>query len=126
MAAKQGKILRIVIHALGSPSWGCMDPAGVSIDYLIRSHRLQSLEILRLLHALRGLMRASLAVCMISMPTFLFDDVFVTKIRHIGDTVVRLESFADIGKNLREPFLILQNPSKFLLFSKTLMACSTY
>lgn len=61
-------------------------------------HIWQNVEVLRLLHALRGLMRASLAVCMVSIPSYLFDPGFVTKLRHTGDTVVRLESFADIGK----------------------------
>eukprot|EP01126_Amoeba_proteus_P001695 TRINITY_DN1050_c0_g1_i14.p1 TRINITY_DN1050_c0_g1~~TRINITY_DN1050_c0_g1_i14.p1 ORF type:complete len:183 (-),score=25.86 TRINITY_DN1050_c0_g1_i14:108-656(-) len=82
---KQGKILRIVLHSLGSPSWGCLDPEG-------------DVEILQLLHALRGLMRSSLAVCYVSVPSTIFSESFMTRARHICDTVVSIESFATILK----------------------------
>ncbi|XP_022105745.1 elongator complex protein 4-like [Acanthaster planci] len=80
-------ILRIAIHSLASPLWG--EEQVVS----------QGVELCQFLHALRALLRNSLAVCVITMPTHLFADVAVIRrVERLCDTAVRLESFAGSDK----------------------------
>eukprot|EP00026_Physarum_polycephalum_P010791 Phypoly_transcript_10971.p1 GENE.Phypoly_transcript_10971~~Phypoly_transcript_10971.p1 ORF type:complete len:378 (+),score=59.01 Phypoly_transcript_10971:104-1237(+) len=70
-------ILRIVIHSFASPLW-----AGEESDAL------------KFMHALRGLLRSSLAVCMITFPTHLHPPALAQKIRHLSDYAVAMVSFA--------------------------------
>ncbi|KAJ2286079.1 Elongator subunit elp4, partial [Coemansia sp. RSA 2706] len=75
-------ILRIEIGSLGSGFWQGSD----------------SLSILKFLHRLRGLLRYSYAVCMLSFPVHLYEDTgvrlpVVRRIEHLCDAVVELESF---------------------------------
>ena len=63
--SKDRNILRIAVHSLGSPLWG--------EEQAVNQHdRQQGAELCQFLHALRALMRNSLAVCAITMPTHLF------------------------------------------------------
>jgi len=79
---KKGKILRIAIKSLGSPFWGATTSDG-------------SKGILTFLMALRGLLRSSLAVCVVTFPISLYSLSFITKVEHLCDTVFKFESFAD-------------------------------
>jgi elongator complex protein 4 len=49
------------------------------------------------LHALKGLLRQTLAVCMITLPSHFFEPTFMRKIFHICDNVIAFEAFN--GKN---------------------------
>ncbi|XP_068117226.1 elongator complex protein 4 [Hyperolius riggenbachi] len=79
-------ILRIGIHSLGSVLWGddiCSDE---------RPHNVHSLT--RFLYALRGLLRSSLSVCLITLPAHLIQNkAIMVRVRNLSDTVVGLESF---------------------------------
>ncbi|CAH6788150.1 Elp4 [Phodopus roborovskii] len=83
---KQKNILRIGIQSFGSPLWGddicCTENCN-------NSHRLT-----KFLYVLRGLLRASLSACIITMPTHLIQNkAIITRVRNLSDTVVGLESF---------------------------------
>ncbi|XP_038064148.1 elongator complex protein 4-like [Patiria miniata] len=85
-------ILRLAVHSLGSPLWG--------EELSTTQHdRHQGAELCQFLHALRALIRNSLAVCVITMPTHLFTDVAVTRrLERLCDTAIELESFAGSEK----------------------------
>jgi len=86
-------VLRIAIHSLGSPAWmNAQDLAQAETAYL------------RFLHALRGLLRFSLATCVVTFPAYLFSPSFVTKVEHLVDTAVALESFAGSFKETNPAF----------------------
>ncbi|KAJ2784472.1 Elongator subunit elp4 [Coemansia javaensis] len=75
-------VLRISIQSLGSGFWRGSD----------------SLSILRFLHRLRGILRYSYAVCMVSFPAHLYEDAgarlpIVRRVEHLCDAVIELESF---------------------------------
>jgi len=70
-------ILRMVIHSLASPVW-----AG------------DEFSLLRFLHALRGLLRSSLGVCLITFPPHLHPPALVQRVRHLVDYAVSMVSFA--------------------------------
>ncbi|CAO2579646.1 Elongator complex protein 4 [Lemmus lemmus] len=83
---KQKNILRIGIQNLGSPLWGDDICCTENCD---NSHSLT-----KFLYVLRGLLRASLSVCIITMPTHLIQNkAIITRVRNLSDTVVGLESF---------------------------------
>ncbi|CAH3147182.1 unnamed protein product [Porites lobata] len=72
-------ILRVVLQGVGSALWG-EDQHG---PYLTR-----------FLFQLRAVMRSSLAVCFITVPTHLFQDTALTRrVERLCDTVLKLESF---------------------------------
>eukprot|EP00118_Oscarella_pearsei_P016482 m.157912 g.157912 ORF g.157912 m.157912 type:complete len:362 (+) comp38718_c0_seq1:14-1099(+) len=78
-------VLRIGISSLGSPLWNDNQSS-----------------ILQFLYNLRGLLRSAYAVALVTIPTHLFhDEAFVRRVEHLGDSVVRLESFegSDKAKN---------------------------
>ncbi|KAK3102708.1 hypothetical protein FSP39_013327 [Pinctada imbricata] len=90
-------ILRIAIHSLGSPQWG--ENAGYT-DKGDIDHSLP-----RFLYALRALLRAAFGVCMITIPTHLFENkAFIHRIHKLCDTVVQLESFAGSEKEKNPVF----------------------
>ncbi|XP_075044136.1 elongator complex protein 4 isoform X2 [Mixophyes fleayi] len=82
----QKNILRIGLQSLGSVLWGddiCSDE---------RPHNVHSLT--RFLYGLRGLLRSSLSVCVITLPAHLIQNKAITvHVRNLSDTVVGLESF---------------------------------
>ncbi|KAM4017129.1 elongator complex protein 4 isoform 6-T6 [Anomaloglossus baeobatrachus] len=82
----QKKILRIGIQSLASVLWGddlCSQE---------RPHNPHSLT--RFLYALRGLLRSSLSVGVITVPTHLLQNkAIIARVRNLSDTVVSLESF---------------------------------
>ncbi|XP_019619564.1 PREDICTED: elongator complex protein 4-like [Branchiostoma belcheri] len=81
-------VLRIGLHCLGSPLWGEQD-GGASHDASLP----------HFLHALRALLRTSLAACLVTVPTHLFQDAaFTRRLEKLCDSVVRLESFAGSEK----------------------------
>lgn len=71
-------MMRILLQSFGSPLWG---PAA---DL---AHQLQ------FLHALRGLMRNSFAVCYVTMPSHLLPAAHVRRVLHLCDSSLRLQSF---------------------------------
>ncbi|KAM5247053.1 elongator complex protein 4 [Ctenodactylus gundi] len=83
---KQKNILRIGIQNLGSPLWGDDICCAENCDH---SHNLT-----KFLYVLRGLLRTSLSVCVITMPTHLIQNkAVIARVSNLSDTVVGLESF---------------------------------
>ncbi|KAG8564450.1 hypothetical protein GDO81_016474 [Engystomops pustulosus] len=82
----QKNILRIGIHSMGTVLWG---------DDICTHEQPQNLHTLtRFLYALRGLLRSSLSVCVITIPAHLFQNkAIISRVRNLSDTVVGLESF---------------------------------
>ncbi|XP_041445527.1 elongator complex protein 4-like [Xenopus laevis] len=79
-------ILRGGIECLGSVLWG---------DDICSEERPENQHSLaRFLYTLRGLLRTSLSVCVITVPTHLIQTkAITTRLRNLSDTVVGLESF---------------------------------
>lgn len=79
-------ISRIVLPSLGSPFYGSHYAAD-------EDHKKSLLTFLR---ALRGLLRQSLATCMISFPAHLYDNdlKFIQRVRHTADAVVQFSAFS--------------------------------
>ncbi|XP_037677557.1 elongator complex protein 4 isoform X1 [Choloepus didactylus] len=83
---KQKNILRIGIQNLGSPLWG--DDICCTEKY-DNSHSLT-----KFLYILRGLLRTSLSVCIITIPSHLIQNkAIIARVTNLSDTVVGLESF---------------------------------
>lgn len=75
--------LRIGIHSIASPLWNSNSPH----------------DLYRFFHALRGLLRNSTGLSVITIPAHLYTSnsepcSFIRRIEHISDAVVELESFA--------------------------------
>ncbi|XP_048727226.2 elongator complex protein 4-like isoform X2 [Ostrea edulis] len=91
-------ILRIGVHSLGSPQWD--ECGGLAINREDIDYSLP-----RFLLALRVLMRSAFAVCIVTMPTHLFEiPGFVGRLRKMCDTVLHLESFAGSDKEKNPAF----------------------
>lgn len=83
---KQKNILKIGIQNLGSPLWGDDICCTENCD---NGHSLT-----KFLYVLRGLLRASLSVCIVTVPTHLIQNkAIITRVRNLSDTAVGLESF---------------------------------
>jgi len=77
-------ILRIVLHGFGSPLWGEEQHIAHDINPAVT----------RFLFQLRAAMRTALAVCLVAVPSHLFQDPALTRrVERLCDTVVKLESF---------------------------------
>lgn len=77
-------ILRIVLHGLGSPLWG---------DEHYRPDTINP-SLTQFLFQLRAVMRSALAVCLITIPTHLFQEpALIRRVQRLCDTVIKLESF---------------------------------
>ncbi|XP_050003110.1 elongator complex protein 4 isoform X1 [Alexandromys fortis] len=88
---KQKNILRIGIQNLGSPLWGDDICCTEDCD---NNHSLT-----KFLYVLRGLLRTSLSVCIITVPTHLIqNEAIITRVRNLSDTAVGLESFVGSEK----------------------------
>jgi len=85
-------ILRIGVHSLGSSLWSLSNQLGTET------------ELFQFLHALRGLLRSSLASCMITMPVHLMDSIMVKRVEHLCDTVISCQSFDGIGRKISSAF----------------------
>nr|XP_039270985.1 elongator complex protein 4-like [Styela clava] len=88
-AKKPLNILRVVIHSFLSPSWGC-----------IGENDSDDQNFIRFLVCLRGILRKSLAVCWVTVPTHILSSINVKLLRHYTDMVVKLEAF---GKGKTNP-----------------------
>ncbi|KAK3745864.1 hypothetical protein QZH41_013222 [Actinostola sp. cb2023] len=87
---QQRTILRIALHGLGSQLWG--EECGSTCSEF-------SPALPWLLYSLRATLRSSFAVCMVTIPTHVFQDTgFTRRIERLCDTVVSLESFAGSDK----------------------------
>ncbi|KAF8777685.1 Elongator complex protein 4 like protein [Argiope bruennichi] len=74
-------IMRIALPSFGSPLW----------DFGSENNHL---NIIRFLYLLKGLLRTSFAVAIVTLPSyFIQNQVFMSRIRQICDTVISLESF---------------------------------
>ncbi|XP_058402170.1 elongator complex protein 4 isoform X1 [Diceros bicornis minor] len=83
---KQKNILRIGIQNLGSPLWGD--------DICCTENCKNSQSLTKFLYVLRGLLRTSLSVCIITVPTHLIQNkAIIARLTNLSDTVVGLESF---------------------------------
>ncbi|XP_076970399.1 elongator complex protein 4 isoform X1 [Tamandua tetradactyla] len=83
---KQKNILRIGIQNLGSPLWGDDVCCTEKCD---NSHSLT-----KFLYILRGLLRLSLSVCIITMPSHLIQNkAMIVRVTNLSDVVIGLESF---------------------------------
>jgi len=89
--SQPGTIVRIALPSLCSPFWGS-------------NQQLREKETLLFLHALRGLMRQSLACCMITMPTYIATPEFQAKVRHLVDAVFSFNAFTDSDEPVNEAF----------------------
>ncbi|XP_074660622.1 elongator complex protein 4-like [Tubulanus polymorphus] len=88
-------ILRIGVHSLGSPLWGETSHGGGSYDASLPQFLL----------ALRGLMRTAFAVCVLTIPTHIFQDAaFTNRLESLCDTAVCLESFTGSEKEKNPAF----------------------
>eukprot|EP01132_Coremiostelium_polycephalum_P007727 gene7727-9503_t len=81
------RVLRLSIQSLSSPLWSG-DEEGV-IEFL---------------HALRGLLRSSVSVCVLTVPTYIYSSSFVKKLSHLCDTVVSINSFTGLGGEVPDQF----------------------
>lgn len=78
---QQRTVLRVVIHSLGSPLW-------------LQDASTNSSDLPRLLHSLRGILRETNSVALITVPTHLFQDLtYVRRLERLCDSVIQLESF---------------------------------
>lgn len=82
------QILRIAIYSLGSRFW------------LSDSEDSRHADLIKFLYYLKTLLRNSYAVAMISIPVDNFDNStgVIERVEHISDIAVKLESFADSGR----------------------------
>ncbi|XP_061466530.1 elongator complex protein 4 isoform X1 [Rhineura floridana] len=83
---KQRNVLRIGIQSIGSVLWG---------DDICSAENPENIHSLtKFLYALRGLLRTSLSVCIITIPAHLIQNKGITeRVTNVSDTVVGLESF---------------------------------
>ncbi|XP_067000679.1 elongator complex protein 4 [Anabrus simplex] len=82
-------LLRVAIHSIGSPLW---DPTSGE-------------DLLLFFYSLRALMRSSYAVCMVSVPSHILEDMpMLKKCIHLCDTAVKLESFSGSDKETNPVF----------------------
>ncbi|XP_041972844.1 elongator complex protein 4 [Aricia agestis] len=90
---KNNNILRIVIQSLGSPVWFAKE---CDEDVIDNSY---GTDILKFMYCLRALLRDTLAVALVTLPSHLFDDEHLMKrLQYSIDNAVRLESFAGSSK----------------------------
>ncbi|XP_028409544.1 elongator complex protein 4-like [Dendronephthya gigantea] len=82
---KDRVILRIAIQSLESPLW-C-------------NHSDEDHSLTMFLYYLRGILRSSFAVCLITIPSYIHQDLtFINRVERLCDTVVKFESFAGSEK----------------------------
>ena len=81
-------VTRIVVHSLGTPLWE-LDQGGLGF-----------------LRRLRRMLRQSLSVAWVGIPTYLYADQprTVAAVRHAGDTVLALRSFSGEGARVAPAF----------------------
>jgi len=96
-------ILRIGLHSLGSPLWHPQHQGASSSAHHQGGSERQAL--LRFLLHLRSLLRASYSVCVLTIPSHLFEDaVSVWEMEQLGDTVLGFESFAGSDKPIHPAY----------------------
>ncbi|XP_060733332.1 elongator complex protein 4 [Tachysurus vachellii] len=87
---KPCNVLRLALHSLGSALWGddvCVSPAN--------NHALLSF-----LYALRALLRSSLSVATVTVPTHLVRNKLIRgRMIRLSDTAIALQSFSDAERN---------------------------
>eukprot|EP01095_Lingulamoeba_sp_RSL-Kostka_P011442 TRINITY_DN433_c0_g1_i1.p1 TRINITY_DN433_c0_g1~~TRINITY_DN433_c0_g1_i1.p1 ORF type:complete len:444 (+),score=147.63 TRINITY_DN433_c0_g1_i1:292-1623(+) len=82
---EENKVLRIILHSIGSPLW--------KSNQTIISQQQEEKIILRFLYSIKGLIRNRKASCLFSISGHLHSIAFITKIKHLGDFVSAFESF---------------------------------
>ncbi|KAF5294669.1 hypothetical protein FQA39_LY02801 [Lamprigera yunnana] len=78
-------ILRVGLHALGSPMW-LQDPG---LELTINQHR----DLNMFIFCLRALMRMSLAVAVVTIPSHLLERPILDRCIYSSDVAIRLQSF---------------------------------
>ncbi|XP_076471871.1 elongator complex protein 4-like [Babylonia areolata] len=97
-ACEKRNILRIAIPGLGSTLWGSTGGATEHTEE-------EEASLLQFLLALRATLRTSFSVCLLTIPTYLFQTVAVVKrVQQLCDTVVRLQSFSTSLKTKNPAF----------------------
>jgi elongator complex protein 4 len=89
--AAESNVLRIAIQSFASNNWGLTNGEGDK-------------SIIMLLHALKGLIRQTNGICIMTVPTHFYSSSFRTKIEHIFDNVVSFEPFTDSSKEVGDAF----------------------
>ncbi|XP_041131855.1 elongator complex protein 4 isoform X1 [Polyodon spathula] len=85
---KPRSILRIGVHSLGSALWG-------DDDICCKENPEHAHSLTTFLYSLRALLRTSLSVCMVTVPSHLIQNkAIMGRITKLCDTVVSLESFS--------------------------------
>merc|ERR1712227_569383 len=89
---QQRNILRVAVHSLGSPMWGDSSSDNY-ITYLCR-----------FLYTLRSIVRTAYAVCLVTIPSHLMQDIhLIHRLIDCCDTALRLDSFAGIPSKENNP-----------------------
>ncbi|XP_062405745.1 elongator complex protein 4 [Sardina pilchardus] len=84
--SKMRNVLRLGLHSLGSVLWGD--------DLCCRESPTRSHSLTTFLYALRALLRSSLSVAMVTVPSHLIQSrVLMGRITRLSDTAIALESF---------------------------------
>lgn len=94
-------VLRICISSLASPSWIVGD----------KSNYHESTELFIFIHSLRMMVRECAAVCMITIPAYIYGDQYpvdvnssITKLYHACDCVIELESFCGSARTMNKQY----------------------
>ncbi|XP_021912802.1 elongator complex protein 4 isoform X2 [Zootermopsis nevadensis] len=83
-------ILRTAVHSVGSPLW--------TEETHVSSYQQKS-DLALFFYCLRSLIRSAYAVCVLTLPSHLFQETSIIKrLEHLCDASVRLESFAGSEK----------------------------
>ncbi|XP_022829228.1 elongator complex protein 4 [Spodoptera litura] len=89
---KNSNILRIGVHALGSPVWMAMDCDD-------EANTVYGQDLIKFMYCLRVILRDTNAVAFVTIPAHLFDDDHVmSRVLYSVDNAVRIESFAGSSK----------------------------
>ncbi|KAG0710099.1 Elongator complex protein 4 [Chionoecetes opilio] len=90
-------VMRVAVHSLASPLWG-WEFSGHEKDH--QWHRLTTF-----FYGLRALVRSSFSVCLVTVPSHLFQDAALAlRLQSLADYVVRLESFQGSDKETNPAF----------------------
>ncbi|XP_039605515.1 elongator complex protein 4 [Polypterus senegalus] len=93
--SKTRNILRIGIHSLGSVLWGD--------DICCKDDPLYVYSLTKFLYGLRGLLRTSLSVCMVTVPSHLIQNkTIMGRVTNLCDTVIGIKSFNGSEKDAND------------------------
>jgi len=76
----------------------------INITHPLYVHHIQPHYLPLFLHALRGLIRSTSAICLISIPTYLYNNNYTTQLSHLCDTVLSMQSINNSKKKARQAY----------------------